>query len=106
MQFNRLTFTIPLFYLNDSIRPRGQSMGDDLAEESKTVEQVLDSTLESVDKAEQVALDIAREAGFADEDLDGIGMSVRECMGNAVVQGIGFNALMNVHFSHSVRRTR
>jgi serine/threonine-protein kinase RsbW len=76
-------------------------MGDDLAEESKTVEQVLDSTLDSVDKAESIALEVAREAGFADEDLDRIGMSVRECVVNAVVHGNRYNAHKKVRFSLS-----
>ena len=76
-------------------------MGDDLAEESKTVDQVLDSTLESVDKAERAALDLANESGFGDEDLDRIGMSVRECMVNAVVHGNRYNAHKKVRLSVS-----
>jgi serine/threonine-protein kinase RsbW len=76
-------------------------MGDDLAEESKTVDQVLDSTLESVDKAERAALDLANESGFGDEDLDRIGMSVRECMVNAVVHGNRYNAHKKVRLSLS-----
>ena len=59
--------------------------------QSKTINQVLDSTLDSVDQAERAALDLAREAGFAEEDLDRIGMSVRECMVNAVVHGNRYN---------------
>ena len=74
-------------------------MGDDLAEESKTVDQVLDSTLESVDKAERAALDLANESGFGDEDLDRIGMSVRECMVNAVVHGNRYNARKKVRLT-------
>jgi serine/threonine-protein kinase RsbW len=62
-------------------------MGEDLADPSRTVKQVLDSTLESVDQAELMTLELAREAGFGEEDLDRIGMSVRECMVNAVVHG-------------------
>ena len=67
-----------------------------MAEESKTVDQVLDSTLESVDKAERLALDLANESGFGEEDLDRIGMSVRECMVNAVVHGNRYNRNKNV----------
>ena len=77
-------------------------MGDDLAEESKTVDQVLDSTLESVDKAERAALDLANESGFGDEDLDRIGMSVREGMVNAVVHGNRYNAHKKVRLSLSL----
>jgi serine/threonine-protein kinase RsbW len=74
-------------------------MGEDLAHASRTVEQVLDSTLESVDHAEQVALELARESGFGEEDLDRIGMSVRECMVNAVVHGNRYNANKKVQLS-------
>ena len=74
-------------------------MGENLAEASRTVEQVLDSTLESVDQAERVALDLARESGFGEEDLDRIGMSVRECVVNAVVHGNRYNANKKVQLS-------
>ena len=81
-------------------------MGDDLAEESKTVDQVLDSTLESVDKAERIALDLAHKSGFGDEDLDRIGMSVREGMVNAVVHGNRYNAHKKVRLSLSLTPER
>ena len=74
--------------------------------QSKTVDQVLDSTLESVDIAERAALDLAREAGFGEEDLDRIGMSVRECMVNAVVHGNRYSSHKKVHFSVSSARGR
>ena len=76
-------------------------MGEDLADESKTVQAVLDSTLESVDQAERVALALARESGFEEEDLDRIGMSVRECMVNAVVHGNRYNSHKKVQLSVS-----
>jgi serine/threonine-protein kinase RsbW len=76
-------------------------MGEDLDRQSKTIDLVLDSTLESVDKAEQVALDLARESGFGEEDLDRIGMSIRECMVNAVVHGNRYNAHKKVRLSLS-----
>jgi len=72
-----------------------------LADESKTVQQVFDSTLESVDQAEHTALDMARKAGFDEADLDRIGMSVRECMVNAVVHGNRYNSHKKVQFSVS-----
>jgi len=74
-------------------------MGENLAEASRTVEQVLDSTLESVDQAERVTLDLARESGFGEEDLDRIGMSVRECVVNAVVHGNRYNINKKVQLS-------
>lgn len=76
-------------------------MGEDLANASRSVDQVLDSTLESVDQAERVALEMARESGFGEEDLDRIGMSVRECMVNAVVHGNRYNAHKKVKLSLS-----
>src|SRR6266702_1213972 len=76
-------------------------MGEDLDSQSKTVNQVLDSTLESVDIAERAALDLARESGFGEEDLDRIGMSVRECMVNAVVHGNGYSSHKKVQLSLS-----
>jgi serine/threonine-protein kinase RsbW len=76
-------------------------MGEDLADASRTIEQVLDSTLESVDQAEHLTLELARESGFGEEDLDRIGMSVRECMVNAVVHGNRYNANKKVRLSLS-----
>jgi serine/threonine-protein kinase RsbW len=76
-------------------------MGEDLESQSRTVDQVLDSTLESVDTAERAALDLAREAGFGEEELDRIGMSVRECMVNAVVHGNRYSSHKKVQFSVS-----
>src|SRR5580704_2165556 len=76
-------------------------MGEQLEGESRAVERVLDSALESVDVAERLALDRAREAGFSEEDLDRIGMSVRECMVNAIVHGNGYSAHKKVRLSLS-----
>ncbi len=69
--------------------------------QSKTVNLVLDSTLDSVDIAERAALDLARESGFGEEDLDRIGMSVRECTVNAVVHGNRYNSHKKVRLSLS-----
>jgi serine/threonine-protein kinase RsbW len=65
----------------------------------KKVSEVLDSTLASVDHAEQAVLSAARDAGFNEDDLHWIGMSVRECMVNAVVHGNRYNANKKVEFS-------
>lgn len=51
------------------------------------VEVQLQSTLESVDRAEEMALEFAREAGFEDDDQMKIGMAVRESMVNAIYHG-------------------
>src|SRR6204780_3711613 len=58
----------------------------------ETLERSLDSTLESVDSAEELALSVAQRAGFDEDDLMKIGMAVRESMVNAVVHGNRYNA--------------
>lgn len=76
----------------------------------KTEDWVLDSALESVDFAEEVVL---REAGklefdpaTKEEDLHRIGMSVRECMVNAVVHGNRYNAKKKVGLTVSTTPER
>jgi serine/threonine-protein kinase RsbW len=54
-----------------------------------------------VDQAERAALALARESGFGEEDLDRIGMSVRECMVNAVVHGNRYSSHKKVQLSLS-----
>jgi serine/threonine-protein kinase RsbW len=60
------------------------------------VERVLDSTLDSVDVAEEAVLGQAQELGFDEDDQHKIGMSVRECMVNAVIHGNRYNARKKV----------
>src|SRR5882762_7015201 len=76
-------------------------MGKNTGGEAGTVEQFLDSTLESVDSAESLVLDVAQRAGFPEEDLHKIGMAVRESMVNAVVHGNQYSAHKKVHVSVS-----
>ena len=78
-------------------------MADQEGLEARTVDQLLDSTLESVDVAEEAVLKEAQELGFNEDDLHKIGMSVRECMVNAVVHGNRYNARKKVHVM--IRRT-
>lgn len=66
---------------------------------TETVERSLESTLDSVDSAEELAVAAAQRAGFGDEDLMKIGMAVRESMVNAVVHGNRYNANKKVRFS-------
>lgn len=66
---------------------------------TETVERALDSTLESVDRAEEIAVGAAQRAGFDDDDLMKIGMAVREGMVNAVVHGNRYNDKKKVRFS-------
>jgi len=75
---------------------------------SETVERFLDSTLDSVDSAEELAVGVAERAGFDDDDLMKIGMAVRESMVNAVVHGNRYSALKKVRLSvthHEARFT-
>ena len=53
----------------------------------QTVSYTLDSTLETVDNAEEKATRIATELGFADEEVMQISMAVREGAVNAVLHG-------------------
>src|SRR5947209_6716158 len=73
---------------------------------TETVERCLDSGLDSVDSAEELALGVAERAGFDEDDLMKIGMAVRESMVNAVVHGNRYNANKKVRFSvaHSADR--
>jgi len=61
----------------------------------------LDSKLESVDRAEEIAVTAAVKAGFDEDAQMKIGMSVRESVVNAVAHGNQYNANKKVHFSVS-----
>ena len=72
----------------------------------EALDEFLDSTLDSVDSAEDMALEIARKAGFPEAELHKIAMAVRECMVNAVVHGNRYNQHKKVHVSVSKTRER
>jgi len=74
-------------------------MRENMRHVPETVERSLDSTLESVDSAEELATNMAERAGLEDEDLMKIGMAVRESMVNAIVHGNRYNANKKVRFS-------
>jgi serine/threonine-protein kinase RsbW len=65
----------------------------------QSVETLMDSTLDSVDAAEEAVLRVAEKAGFTEDDLHPIGMAVRECMVNAVVHGNRYNQRKKVHLT-------
>jgi serine/threonine-protein kinase RsbW len=81
-------------------------MRENTRHEPETVERFLDSTLDSVDQAEELASGAAGRAGFDEDDLMRIGMAVREAMVNAVAHGNRYNANKKVRFSlsHSPER--
>jgi len=62
-----------------------------------TQELQLESTLDSVDLADQSATDLARKIGFSEDDQNSISMAVRECMVNAVAHGNKYNARKKVY---------
>jgi serine/threonine-protein kinase RsbW len=74
-------------------------MRDQSRHEAEIVERFLDSTLASVDNAEEIAVGVAQRAGFEEDDLMKIGMAVRESVVNAVVHGNRYNANKKVRFS-------
>lgn len=70
------------------------------------VDRYLDSRLESADAAETMAIAVAREAGFSEEDQHRIGMAVRESVVNAVVHGNRYNARKKVHLEIATDQDR
>jgi serine/threonine-protein kinase RsbW len=72
-------------------------MAENQSGEIQRVDALLDSSLESVDAAEETVLKVAGEVGFDEDDLHAVGMAVRECMVNAVVHGNRYNARKKVH---------
>ena len=59
----------------------------------------LESTLESVNKAEEMAGQLAAKAGFDEDSRDGITMAVREAMINAVLHGNAYDPNKRVNLS-------
>lgn len=62
---------------------------------------LLDSTLESVDVAEEIVLTAATELGFGEDVRFQIGLAVRESMVNAVVHGNCYNENKKVRLAVS-----
>jgi serine/threonine-protein kinase RsbW len=58
----------------------------------------LDSTLETVNNAEETASRMATEAGFDDEEIMKISMAVREAAVNAVLHGNAYDPNKKVSF--------
>jgi serine/threonine-protein kinase RsbW len=59
----------------------------------------MESTLESVNKAEEMAGQLAAKAGFDEDSRDGITMAVREAMINAVLHGNAYDPNKRVNLS-------
>src|SRR6202522_4704126 len=58
---------------------------------AERVSYTLDSTLETVNSAEETASRMATEAGFDDEEIMKISMAVREAAVNAVLHGNAYD---------------
>ena len=58
-----------------------------LTEPSETITRTLDSTLANIDRAESAALDFAQRAGFLGDELEKVGLAVREVVANAIIHG-------------------
>jgi serine/threonine-protein kinase RsbW len=67
--------------------------------ECRRLELRLDSVISSVDAAELCAKGLAREGGYGEEQVDRLGMAVREAAANAVTHGNAYSADKAVHFS-------
>jgi len=65
----------------------------------ETLERYLESTLESVDSAEELAVAVAQRAGLGEDDLMKIGLAVRESMVNAVMHGNRYSSEKKVKLS-------
>ena len=71
---------------------------------ARTLEVKLDSTLESVDVAEEMVKQFAEKSGFPEDEVHQIGMAVRESVINAVVHGNCYSSQKKV--SVAVEATR
>ena len=74
-------------------------MPDHTSGEIQSVDTLLNSTLDSVDTAENAVLEVGQAMGFVEDDLHALGMAVRECMVNAIVHGNRYNVRKKVHFA-------
>jgi serine/threonine-protein kinase RsbW len=59
----------------------------------------MESTLESVNKAEEMADQVASQAGFDEDTRGGISMAVREAMINAVLHGNAYDPAKRVNLT-------
>jgi serine/threonine-protein kinase RsbW len=53
----------------------------------ETTIQTLDSRLDNIDSAENLILEFARRAGFRGDELEKVGLAVREVVANAIIHG-------------------
>src|ERR1700693_6078419 len=97
-----LTFASAVIYSDDSPLVARQAvlrMRENKRHVPETVERLLDSSLDSADSAEELAVGVAQRAGVDEDDLAKVGMAVRESMVNAVVHGNRYSAHKKVRLS-------
>lgn len=58
-----------------------------MIEPLETAIQTLNSTLDNIDSAENVVLELAQRAGFRGDELEKVGLAVREVVANAIIHG-------------------
>jgi len=94
----RLTSGSRLFYVQNSLGPlRGQTVRKGKAAAVGHIDTFLESSLDTVDLAEEAVLKVAKEAGLQEEGRYELGMAVREIMTNAVVHGNRYSLNKKVH---------
>lgn len=76
---------------------RRTTMAENSAAELIQVDEELASRLESADRAEEMAIAVAKHAGLSEEEQQRFGMAVRESVVNAIVHGNRYNARKKVH---------
>jgi len=72
----------------------------------KTVQHVLDSTLDTVAFVENLVSEIAQRAGFSEASVEQISLAVHETAANAVIHGNQYSAAKKVFVAISVNEDR
>ena len=67
--------------------PKEVNLMRHLTEPSETITRTLDSTIATIDRAESATLEFARRAGFLGNELEKVGLAVREVVANAIIHG-------------------
>jgi serine/threonine-protein kinase RsbW len=94
----RLTLACHLFYLERFDQITYKVMADHSNGDNRDVDKFFDSSLESVDAAEELVIEIAKSIGFDEDGVHELGMAIREAMVNAVVHGNCYSLQRKVHF--------
>ncbi len=68
-----------------------------MAPVNQRLEVTLETQLESVDRAESIVMEVAEAAGFSEEDIHKLGMSVREAVINAYNYGNAQDPQKKIH---------